>query len=347
MACKWIEGFETHSSSDQLQRKYASSSGTFSFTSGRVFGTAATASTSPVFVTPSLGLENTWVLGFGVRVTNNSFSAGTPQGLYLEKGTEEQFHVEPFTTSSGFQLKLMRGATQVAISSLYPFNAWQYIELKVTARTGANGAYEMRVNGVIDVSGTGVNLANEGTDGADILALRFAVSAGSFHMDDMYLLDDTGSVNNDFLSPTIVEAVTMTGTGSSNDFANDSGGASSDNYMQVDDGNTPTDSGAGGTVSSDSNGDKDLYAGSDLTQITGNVHAVMIHAQAAMAAAGSRTAKFKYRDPDTTEADGDSFVVDATAFDEFSDVLDLNPASGLAWDVSDIDDGQYGIEVVS
>jgi hypothetical protein len=66
-----------------------------------------------------------------------------------------------------------------------------------------------------------------------------------------------------------------------------------------------------------------------------------------MAAAGTRTVKTTYRDPDTTEADGDSHVVDSTTFDEFTEVFDDNPASAAAWDVADIDGGQFGIEVVS
>jgi hypothetical protein len=46
-------------------------------------------------------------------------------------------------------------------------------------------------------------------------------------------------------------------------------------------------------------------------------------------------------------ANGDSHVVDSTVFDEFTQVFDDNPASAAAWDVADIDDGQFGIEVVS
>jgi len=66
-----------------------------------------------------------------------------------------------------------------------------------------------------------------------------------------------------------------------------------------------------------------------------------------MAATGTRTVRTKYRDPDTTVVNGSSHVVDSTVFDEFTEVFDDNPNSAAAWDVSDIDDGQFGVEVVS
>jgi hypothetical protein len=91
----------------------------------------------------------------------------------------------------------------------------------------------------------------------------------------------------------------------------------------------------------------DLYDMEDLVQITGTIHAVQLGVQLGMAAAGTRTVKTKYRDPDTTVVDGASHVVDSTTYDEFTEVFDDNPNSAVAWDVADIDDGQFGIEVVS
>ncbi len=351
MTCKWIEGFEAHTGSSQAARKYASFSGSWgSSEPGRVFGYSGTI-VNTLAVTPSLGLDNTWVIGFGARLNSHTTLVNSgAQGFYLEKGTDEQLHIEMESTSgTGFRWLLKRGATLVATSSYFDFGVWHYFELKVTVRTGTNGSYELRLNGVLDISGSSVNLADEGTDGADIFAVRYTsnLNANLFY-DDMYVLDSSGSKNNDFLGPSIVEAVEMSATGASNDFTNDSGGASSANWDQVNDSRTVTDEvGAGGTISSDINTDLDLYGATDLSQITGTIHAVQLGIQAAMDAAGSRTLRFKYRDPDTTVVDGGNFVVDSQVFDEFTVVLDDNPHSAAAWDVNNIDDGQFGVEVVS
>lgn len=348
MACVWIEGFESHRTSTQYARKYASQSGSFTAVSGRVFGFGGGVQ-STVMVTPPIGGDNTFVIGFGVRYASHSTAVNSgAQGLYIETGPDEQCHIEMESGSGlGIRFHLYRGATLIATSSYFDFAVWHYIEIKLTVRGSTNGAYELRHNGVLDINGTGVNLTDTGGDGWDVFAFRYTSNlASTLYYDDLYICDGTTATNNDFLGPSIVEAVEVNANGASNAWTNNGTG---DNYTSVDDVGTgaPDESGAGGTIGSDTNGQKDLFAFTDLTQITGTIHAVQLGIQMGMGATGTRTVKSKYRDPDTTEADGDSHVVDSTNFDEFTQVFNQNPASAAAWDVTDIDDGQFGIEVVS
>ena len=349
MTCVWIEGFETHYGTTQIARKYASSSGSMSNQSGRVFGRSGGV-TSLVAVTPSIGGgDNTFIMGWGMQLTahNNGLNSGN-QGLYVETGVDEQFHVELESLfGTGFRLALYRGSTLINTTSYFDFGVWHYFELKVTVRDGTDGAYELRRNGVVEISDTGLNMADNATDGWDIFAFRYTTNTGgALRYDDMYLCNGAGSKNNDFLGPSIVEGILPNGAGASTDWTLGSGG--SNNWDQVNDSAASTDENtAGGINHSDTNGDKDLYAFEDLTQITGTIHAIQVGTQLAMNAAGTRTVKTVYRDPDTTEADGASHVVDSTGYDEFTEVLEDNPASAAAWDVADIDDGQFGVEVVS
>jgi hypothetical protein len=321
----------------------------FSNQSGRVFGNAG-AIQSTVAVTPSIGSGNTFVLGFGFRFASHitALNSGA-QGLYCELGVNEQFHLEMESGSGlGVRFLIKRGATTVATSSYFDFGVWHYIELKVTVRTSTNGAYELRHNGVLDISGTGVDLANTGGDGWDRFAFRYTSNVTStLRYDDMYVLDGTGSKNLDFLGPSVVEGLLPNANGATIQWTNNAGSGS--NYENVDDVaiSAPDESGPGGTNGSDTNGQIDLYAFEDLAQITGTIHAVQVGVQLGMAATGTRTVRTKYRDPDTTEVNGSSHVVDSTVFDEFTEVFDDNPNSAAAWDVSDIDDGQFGVEVVS
>lgn len=348
MACVWIEGMESHQTLTQYARKYASTSGSLANKSGRVFGNAG-AIQSTVFVTPPIGSGNTFVIGYGLQYVfhNTGLNSGN-QGLYCELGSDEQFHIETESGSGlGVRFNLKRGATLIATSDYFDFGVWHYFEWKITVRAGTDGTYELRHNGTLSMSGTSVNLADTGGDGWDTFAFRHTTNASSIlFYDDMYVLDGTGAKNNDFIGPSIVEAAEVNGDGATVAWTNNGTGA---NYTSVDDagGSAPDESGAGGTNGSDTNAQKDLYALGDLAQITGTIHAVQLGVQLGMATAGTRTVKTKYRDPDTTEADGDSHVVDSTAFDEFTQVFDDNPASAVAWDVADIDDGQFGVEVVS
>jgi carbamoylphosphate synthase small subunit len=89
-----------------------------------------------------------------------------------------------------------------------------------------------------------------------------------------------------------------------------------------------------------------LYAFQDLTEINGSIAFIQVGVQLAMAATGSRNVKIKYRDDGGTEADVSTVTVASTAYDEFYAVMDQNPAVPADWDITDINGGQFGVEVV-
>lgn len=353
MAGRWAEGFESHRISSQQGRKYATQVGGMSQVAGRTFGNAGAPGVSgAILVTPSMGNNNTWIVGFGCFVaSHNTNLNSSAQGMYFESGVNEQFHIELITTNGvGFRVALYRGATLINETGNFPFSVWQYFELKVFINT-TTGTYELRRNGVVEISGSGVNTALAGNVGADIFAFRWTTDQSSrLRLDDMYICDGSGSKNNDFLGPRIVEMVEVTANGDTNQWDNDNTGVpDANNFDQVNDsgGSAPDESGAGGTISSDTNGEVNLFTMSDLQQITGNIDFVFLGIQAAMAAAGSRTLRFKFRHNSTTTVNGDSFVVNSTVYDEFIQVWDDNPVTAVAWDVTDIDAAQFGLEVVS
>lgn len=348
MAGRWAEGFETHQNASQLARKYATQSGSSTAAAGRVHGSSGGLS-GLVLVTPSLGLADTWIHGFGIRIASQQTSMNSGnQGFYFEKSATEQCHIEFVNNAGSFEVRLKRGSTTIATTtSSFAYAVWHYFEWKVTIATGTGGSYEIRHNGVNVLSGTLVNLANAGSNQADIWAVRFSTNLSTnVLIDDNYICDTTGSSNNDFLSPCIVEGILPNANGTTNQWTNDAGSGS--NFDNVDDPGSavPDDSGAGGTNSSDTSGQKDLYNFQDPTQILGTIHFVQLGTQMAMAAAGSRNVKTKFRDNGGTEADIATKSVASTAYDEFVDVMDVNPQSAVAWDVSDLTGGQFGVEVV-
>lgn len=348
MTTVWIEGFESHLAAQQFSRKYASFAGSFSSQAGRVFGTAG-GPLSAVAVTPSFGTDNVVTIGFGLRFNSHSTAVNSNnQGLYFETGPDEQCHVElQSDIALGFRLDIYRGATLIASSSRFGFGVWHYFEIELTVRDGTDGAYEIRHNGVQDIQAGSVNLADNATDGWDVFAFRFVSNLSSIlRFDDMYINNSSGSTNTSFLGPSVVEGLLPNADGATIEWTNNGSG---DNYTSVDDAanSNPDDSGAGGTNGSDTNSQEDLYEFQDLQQITGTIHAIQLGAQLGMASAGTRTVRGRYRDPDTTVVNLSSHVVDSTTYDEFTEVLDQNPNSAAAWDIADIDDGQFGVEVVS
>lgn len=343
MVARWHEGFETHQVTTQWDRRYAIRTGSFAIQPGRVFGSSGSLQ-APVFVTPSRGLADTWGLAFGVNFLAQAGALTALDGFYIEKASAEQVHLEFVKNAGSFEVKIMRGATQLGITtSAFVYGAWHHFELKVLVHT-STGTFELRHNEVNVLSGSGVNTANAGSNQADIFAIRFASTSTNNRFDDIYLWDGTGSVVNNFVGDTVIEGVEVTGAGATTQWT-PSAGSNFDNVNDL--GSTsPDDAGAGGFNSSDTVAQRDLYAFSDLTQIDGAILSVQLDTQLAMASAGSRTVDTKYRDPNTTVVSIASKAVSSVTYASFDDVMSLNPQDGLAWDAADIDGGQFGVEIV-
>lgn len=347
MAGKWLEGWETHTNTAQLQRKYETFTGSIATAAGRVFGTSA-GPNAMVAVTPSLGLSDTYIIGFGLRITSQQtvLNSGA-QGFYLEKGSTEQCHFEFVNNAGSFEIRLLRGGTTLATtSSAFAYGIDHHFEFSITVHTSA-GAYELRHNEVNVLSGSGVNTAGAGSNQADVFAMRFTSNVSStVRLDDINVKDTTGTENNGFLGDFVIEGRLPNANGATIQWTNDGGGGN--NFDQVDDDGSvaPDDTGVGGTNSSDTSTQKDLYAFQDLVEIDGDIAFVQVGMQLAMLAAGSRDVTLRYRDDGGTEADVATFTVASTSFDGFYAVMDQNPAVPADWDVTDINGGQFGPVVV-
>ena len=343
MALKWIEGFETHRHLSQHARKYSNTTGssTAISQSGRVLGNAQ--SGQMIYVTKSLGLNNTWILGWGMFVTAN-FTAST-HGLYLEKASAEQVSIRFSNTAGHFNLIVSRAGTALATTTEdFAYGQWYYFEFKVTARTGTDGAFELRANEVTVLGPTtGVNTAAAGSDGVDVFAIRFGSNIATY-LDDIYLCDDTGAINNDFKGDSVIRGGLPNGAGDVQQFTP---GTGSTHHTLVDDVATsaPTD---GTDVNfDDTNGHKELYDFGNLTTVNGNIYGLMLCSQMAMNAAGSRTLKHVYRDISNVEYNPANFVVNSTTYAEFQDIMENEPITAAAWTETQINHAQFGVEVVS
>jgi hypothetical protein len=343
MVGRWTEGFETHQTATQWARRYATQTGGFAIQAGRVFGSSGSLQ-GPVFVPPAFPLADVWGVLFGVNFIAQAGALAAGDGFYIEKGGAEQVHLEFVKNATSFEVKLMRGATQLAITTAtYAYNAWHHFELKVTVHTSA-GTYELRHNEVAAFSATGVNTANAAANQADGFAMRFTNTSTNNRFDDIGVWDGTGSFSNDFIGDCAVKGIEVTGAGAATQWVP----AAGSNFDNVDDSGstTPDDVGAGGFNGSGTVGDQDLYAFSDISpDIQGTVLWVQLDTQLAMAAAGSRNVDTRYRDPSTTVVDIATHTVANTAYTSIADVMSSNPSDGLAWDVADIDGGQFGVQV--
>lgn len=330
-----MEGAESHTSGADFARLYQSGgSGAGGAGAPRVPPglNSFTITAGNPLVTPSLGVENTWVVGFGIKN-----SAATETIWTFKLAANEQCHLQRvFDTGNLFKLALYRGATLIATTSVsFDSTLWNYFEFKVVVRTGTNGSYELRHNevNIASLTAGSVNLADTGGDGCDVHGFG---SAGL--TDDVYILDSTGTNNTDFLGDSAIYQVLPDGDGDVIDWTPSTGVTHFDLVDAIDADN----------VQSDTNAEKDLYNYAALpTTGLGAIFAVAVLSTASMNAVGSRTLKPKYRNLADAEGDGANFAVISTVLADFPIIIEDNPITSLAWTKSDIDDGQFGVEVVS
>lgn len=340
MTLKWHDGAELWGATGYLSRGYASGSAGFETTNFRLTpGTRAYTFNGSELVTPSLGAQNVWITGFGLNIISTvtgewRFNAASVEQCRLE------YHDNGDST---YEIKLMRGVTEIdKTAESFPISTWHYFEVKLTIRTGTDGAYEIRHNENSVLSGSSVNLAETGSDGCDSQSFGHT-SGGVIYHDDIYMCDDQGATNNDFLGDCVIVALLPTADGNQNDFTPSSG---IDNSALVDDADTsPSTS---DYVSSDTNAHQDFYAYEDLPATgLGTIFGIRVVVDAAMIAVGNRTLKPKFRAASTSEGDGDDFVVDGTGVISHSIIMEQDPVAAAAWTKTEMDGGEFGVEVVS
>lgn len=336
MALKWYEGFEIAQTAGYSARKYAAFLGSITAPAGRLFGTSATMSNYAT--TPSLGSQNTWIIGFGAFIASTS---GAPRFTVM-RGATEQCHLEVAASGSGYVWVLKRGATTIGTSAVvHAFSAWCYVELKVTARTGTNGAYELRVDEEVELGPTAsVNLAGSGSDGADVF--QFGTTSNTHRWDDIYICDDQGANNNDFLGDSAIRGILPNGDGATTQWTPSTG---STHYTLVDDlASAVNDADYNSTGT---NGQLDLYAYENVSGlINGTIRGIMVTTDMRMQTSGTSTVKVVIRQGGVNY-DQATHTVNGTTVVGHTQVIELSPDDSAAWEVADIDAMQVGVQRVS
>lgn len=359
MALRWLEGFETRQREEWFDDLYASITGSsVAFVNGRKWGKAAQSS-NYIWTTPTLvaSPENTWIVCFGLKKSDDRTAVGANPtgGIELLTGGAHQCKLElrPSSRDGGFSLRLSRDTTAIDTATRdFAGGKWHYFMLKVTARTGVNGSYELKHydfnnNGTTIFSGSGVNLAHQAVDGVDSVRLSIASgTSAAFAIDDIAILDSTGTKNNDFpTKPFVLQGMLPNGDGNQTDWITSSG---STHYTLVDE-SAITAGPDSGYVQSPTPGDIDLWTFSDLTNVLGGstvIQGVHVVTTAAMRASGSQNVRVRVRHS-TNEATGASFLVDGLDPGGFSTCFDQNPTGTPAdWTKTTLEATEFGVEVV-
>jgi len=334
MALLFMDGFDHMGTSDTiLLTKWASGAGAEApstlaartGTHGLSMGSGAS-----TLISKALAASGGFVVGFAARAPS---SWGTADLLQVREGTTA--HLGVGLDGSG-HLTVLRGATVLATgTTVLAVNTWYYLEFKGTIHD-STGAYDLRIDGVTELSASGVDTRNGGSTGQwDRLYL-----GGQRHIDDLYVCDQSGAApTNTFLGPVKIELLLpQTDAVAAGSNAGLTPSTGTDHGAMVDE--TPpntTDYNSGATV-----GLKDTYNYPSLS-LTGTILGVQTNLYVQKSDAGARSVCAVVRSGGT-DYDG-SNVSPGTSFGYVSEVRALDPATSAAWTSSGVNALQAGMKV--
>mgnify|MGYP001557322185 FL=1 len=236
-------------------------------------------------------------------------------------------------TTAGGALQLYNNTTLVATSTTSPWTSvgtWRYVEAKYVLSTGA---VTVHVDGAAALSGTVATVTSVAS-----MAWQTTNNStyGSCCVDDVYILDTTGTLNNDFLGDVRIQTLLPNNDGTYSQLTPSTG--TTHNTLVNEAAPNTTNYVSGATV-----GQKDSYQFQDLAANTANVYGVEItnysHKDAAGPAGFSNLVRIGATDyVSSNQPLSASWVPNR-------DILDANPATSAAWTASDVNSAEFGVQV--
>ena len=239
------------------------------------------------------------------------------------------------------QLTITRNGTVLATSSnTIAVDVWYYAELQVVIDNSPNGQATAKINGVTWASVVNGDIQATANAYANALQLNGGTTATYLtYYDDLYVCDDAGTYNKDFLGDIRVEALMPDGAGATTDW-DPSAGA---NYECVDE--IPPDSDTT-YVSTATATEVDTYEFDDVTPTTGTVLAVVTYMFARKDDEGARVINSVVRPVATDYASGASHSIgDSYAY--YPDIYEENEEVTGVWTIATVNASEFGIKLES
>lgn len=307
-------------------------------------GLLAVESTHVVFpVTPS---GTTMIVGWRMRAAAGGTNAASTNCVQFMEGSIVHVAVGILDLDNR-TLELKRGSTVLDETDPAVWEdttgAFHYFELKVVFHN-STGSIELRRDEEVLLTLTGQDTINGGTGVIDRVTFGPTQNnANSQHIDDIYIMDGSGSSPyTDYLGDVHVVDLLPNGNGNSSQF-DGSDGNSTDNYLLVDDplNAAPVTS---DYVESSTAAEKDSYTFENMPGTLDVIFGVKATMHAQKSTAGTRQGRVFTR-ISGTNYNGDDEYVPAFGWNGFSHLWVLNPADSAAWEDSDVNGAEFGVEV--
>ena len=243
MALLWVDGFESYGSvnaapspTNVMGTKYnVENEANFTINEGRVSGLKCVTVTTvgSVIATPALTSNRTLICGVAFKLSATSEASYSLLSFRVPSldGATVGFSCMDVWISGNTDLKVVRGGTTLNTTSSLGLtsNTWYYLEFKVYC-DNSSGTYDVELDGVSVLSGTGVDTQFGSLNYYTSVALIGVAGTVDISYDDMYICDGSTGDNNAILGDCTVKDLRPNGDASGNWTAN----SEASKYLEVD-----------------------------------------------------------------------------------------------------------------
>lgn len=280
------------------------------------------------------GSPDTLIMGAGFYISNPGYDCYL---FTLEESGTDQVVVKYDNTDGS--IKVYRNTTQIAASaaSVMSINNWHYVEAKITIHQSA-GIVEVYVDGDEVINDTGLDTCATSNEYADSFLIGNTGSNLTYpycYVDDVYLLDDNGTANNDILGPIKIYTKFPDADGNYGAWTPQGAG---DSYVEIDE--VPPDDDTT-YIYSTSPGNRDTHSFETLSA-SGTIAAAVLNMNARKEGAGTRTIKGMCRSNGTDEEGTEQTISDT--YHIYQEAFEEDPDTSAAWaNAAAINAAEFGI----
>jgi len=286
----------------------------------------------------------TIIIGFAFNIAEFNGALGQV-ALYNESGDDiikYRFYKNPNFDKFGVQVydanDNLLGQTA---DNLIDDMVWYYLETK-TYVNNSSGSVQIRLNGATHLQLENINTdpsngLYNGVSHIDITGALYYSTSVTLLIDDLYILDNSGLQNNDFLGDVYIQAIFPESNGTHSDWTPSAGS----NYECVDDIDIDEDA---TFVSTTTDNAIDTYNFGAVTAITGStIKAVVSNITAKKDGASIRHIAPIVRENNLEYEGGDVNLSDT--YKNYQYVWENNPEDNQPWEISDIDNAEFGVKL--
>jgi len=292
-------------------------------------------------ISKTIDNQQTWIIGFAVSIASLPASDLPIVQIIDSSTTQVTFCIASDGKIKAYRGESWSGGTLLGTSSSgIGAGSFYYLELKVII-DNTIGAVEVRINASSVLSLTGVDTQVTANAYANVIMIGEDSGASVLQtdIDDLVILDGTGSVNSNFIGDVRVEALLPNGDGN---YSQWTPVGSATNYQNVDE--NPPDDDTTYNVEGTS-GQKDSFAIQNVSLVTGTVKGLVTHMATRKDDAGTRQIRRFVRVSGTDYAG--SAVTVQSSYIYNSEVLETNPNTSSPWSLTELNVLEAGVEVVA